>query len=79
MVGVPGRVVKQGDVRIADMDQIKLPDPILAEFKRLNRRIEELEGKLGITARKFDEADGAISLDLEKAENGDKKDENGEV
>ena len=79
VVGVPGRVVKQDDVRIADMDQIKLPDPILAEFKRLNRRIEELEGKLGITARKFDEADGAISLDLERAENGDKKDENGEV
>ena len=81
VVGVPGRVVKQGDVRIADMDQIKLPDPILAEFKRLNRRIEELEGKLGIKAREFDDTDGVISLDIERAEKGEKTDadDNGEV
>ena len=77
VVGVPGRVVKQGDVRIADMDQIKLPDPILEEFRRLNRRIEELEKKAGVSARDFDE-EGGISLDLAKAEKGE-KDENGEV
>lgn len=53
VVGVPGRVVKQEGVRIADMDQIKLPDPILEEFKRLNHRIEELEKKEGINACKY--------------------------
>ena len=77
VVGVPGRVVKQGDVRIADMDQIKLPDPILAEFRRLNRRIEELENKLGITAPVDDEEISDISIDIAKAEKGEK--DNGEV
>ena len=77
VVGVPGRVVKQGDVRIADMDQIKLPDPILAEFRRLNRRIEELENKLGITAPVDDEEVSDISIDIAKAEKGEK--DNGEV
>jgi len=78
VVGVPGRVVKQGDVRIADMDQIKLPDPILAEFKRLNRRIEELESKLGVVAEKPDDEEVSdISIDLAKAERGEET--NGEV
>ena len=77
-MGVPGRVVKQGDVRIADMDQIKLPDPILAEFRRLNRRIEELENKLGITTRALDDDEVSdISLDIAKAEKGEQ--DNGEV
>ena len=73
VVGVPGRVVKQGDVRIADMDQIKLPDPILEEFRRLNRRIEELEKKVGIEACRYSlSADvNNISVDLEKAEKGE--------
>ena len=70
VVGVPGRVVKQGDVRIADMDQIKLPDPILEEFRRLNRRIEELEQKAGIPARKQpDDADIGIELETTNKEN----------
>ena len=29
VVGVPGRVVKQDGKRVADMDQIRLPDPIM--------------------------------------------------
>ncbi|MBQ7712662.1 MAG: serine O-acetyltransferase [Clostridia bacterium] len=79
VVGVPGRVVKQGDVRIADMDQIKLPDPILAEFRRLNRRIEELESKLGIPACDLGESECDISLDIARAEQGDRPDGNGGV
>ena len=43
VVGVPGRVVKQDGKRIADMDQILLPDPIMEEFLRLNKRVYELE------------------------------------
>ena len=49
VVGVPGRVVKQDGRRVADMDQVLLPDPILAEFLRINRRLQELEKSCGIT------------------------------
>ena len=50
VVGVPGRIVKQMGVRVddSDMDQIKLPDPIMEEFARLNKRVYELEKQAGI-------------------------------
>lgn len=53
VVGVPGRIVKQNNERIADMDQIKLPDPILEEFARFNKRISTLEDKLDIHSCKY--------------------------
>ncbi len=53
VVGVPGRIVKQHNKRIADMDQIKLPDPILEEFARLNKRIITLEEKLNVSSCKY--------------------------
>ncbi|HKL93848.1 MAG TPA: serine O-acetyltransferase [Clostridia bacterium] len=53
VVGVPGRIVKQDGERIADMDQILLPDPIMEEFKRLNSRLYELEKKLGVHACRY--------------------------
>ena len=77
VVGVPGRVVKQNDVRVADMDQIKLPDPILEEFRRLNRRIEELEGRLGVQAAQDDNEESLIGVELTDAEKGESQ--NGEV
>lgn len=46
VVGVPGRIVKQFDERIADMDQIKLPDPIFEEFQKIKKRIKFLEDEL---------------------------------
>lgn len=52
VVGVPGRVVKYNNVRVDDIDQ-KLPDPILEEFARLNRRIETLEKQLNIKSCKY--------------------------
>ncbi len=48
VVGVPGRVVKQDGKRVADMDQVLLPDPILEEFRRLNARLQELERATGV-------------------------------
>ena len=48
VVGVPGRVVKSYGERVADMDQIKLPDPIMEEFRRINERIKALDEKVGI-------------------------------
>ncbi len=58
VVGVPGRVVKQEGKRIADMDQILLPDPIMEEFKRLNDRIYRLEQEAGIRSCRY-----SITLD----------------
>lgn len=53
VVGVPGRIVKQAGKRVADMDQVKLPDPILEELKRLNDRIYELERNAGIKTCRY--------------------------
>ena len=53
VVGVPGRIVKQEGKRVSDMDQIKLPDPILEELKRLNDRIYELEKNAGIKSCRY--------------------------
>ncbi|MEG2540707.1 MAG: serine O-acetyltransferase [Clostridia bacterium] len=58
VVGVPGRIVKQDGKRVADMDQILLPDPIMEEFKRLNDRIYALEKALNIQACRY-----SITLD----------------
>jgi len=37
VVGVPGRIVKQGNIRIPakDMDQVNLPDPVLMDIEML--------------------------------------------
>lgn len=45
VVGVPGRVVKQDDVRIPrmDMDQIHLPDPVLNDIENLKKENEALQ------------------------------------
>jgi len=52
VVGVPGRVVKQDNVRIprTDMDQIHLPDPVMNKIEKLeqeNRELREMIEKLG--------------------------------
>lgn len=44
VVGVPGRVVRMHGEKVNDLDQ-KLPDPILEELLRLNKRITALEEK----------------------------------
>ncbi len=53
VVGVPGRIVKQAGRRVSDMDQVKLPDPILEELKRVNDRIFELEKSAGIKTCRY--------------------------
>lgn len=42
VVGIPGQVVKMNDVRIPQMDQIHIPDPIREELERIERKIDEL-------------------------------------
>lgn len=45
VVGVPGRVVKQDNVKIPrlDLDQVHLPDPVLADIDKLKLDNEELK------------------------------------
>lgn len=64
VVGVPGRVVKQDGKRIADMDQILLPDPIMEEFMRLNKRVYELEKALNVHSCRY-----SITVDEDNATN----------
>lgn len=51
VVGVPGRVVKMHNVKTdseCDLNQTKLPDPVLEEFARLCKRIRTLELKMNV-------------------------------
>ena len=48
VVGVPGRIVRQFGEKVAQLDQIGLPDPMMEEFKRLNERISMLEKELHV-------------------------------
>lgn len=71
VVGVPGRIVKQYNKKLQEMDQIKLPDPILEEFARLNKRIITLEDKLGVHSCKY-----SISNNIDNNPELDKDDKN---
>ena len=44
-VGIPARVVRQGGIKVPDMDQVHIPDPVAQEFCRLSARIDALEKK----------------------------------
>lgn len=46
VVGIPGKIVKRGNQRAEDLNQIDLPDPIAVELECLRRRIVLLENKL---------------------------------
>ena len=45
-VGIPAKVVRREGVKIDDLDQIHIPDPVANELKRLGEKIAELEEKL---------------------------------
>ncbi|MDD2216074.1 MAG: serine O-acetyltransferase, partial [Eubacteriales bacterium] len=46
VVGIPGRIVKRGDQKAEDLNQVDMPDPIAVELECLRRRIVLLENKL---------------------------------
>lgn len=52
VVGVPGRVVRMRGEKFSDMDQF-VPDPVLEEFARINKRLSELEKTTGIASCKY--------------------------
>lgn len=45
-VGVPARVVKVNDVRVADLDQVHIPDPVSQEMCRLQGEIDRLRQEI---------------------------------
>lgn len=45
-VGSPAHVVKRDGMRVDQLDQVDIPDPVAQEFAKLNKRIEELEEAL---------------------------------
>ena len=46
VVGIPGKIVKRGNQRAEDLNQVDMPDPIAVELECLRRRIVGLENKL---------------------------------
>lgn len=44
VVGVPGRIVKRDNIRLpqSDLDQVHMPDPVLADIEQLKKQYEEL-------------------------------------
>ena len=45
-VGIPAKVVRKEGMRVNDLDQIHIPDPVAQEIKRLETRLSELESEL---------------------------------
>lgn len=63
VVGVPGRVVVQNDIRVGDLDQIHLPDPIMGEidhlkaaYAKLSEQVEEMAKQRAVSDEKAAEA-----------------------
>ena len=42
-VGIPAKVVRRDGMKVQDLDQIHIPDPVAQEIRRLEERIEQLE------------------------------------
>ena len=45
-VGVPARVVKRDGIRVEELDQVHIPDPVAQEIARLETEITELKKEL---------------------------------
>ncbi len=50
-VGVPAKVVKVGDTKINDLDQVNIPDPVAQELAKLEKRLRALEKECKNTAK----------------------------
>ena len=45
-VGMPAKVVKREGVRVNDLDQVHIPDPVAAEIAKLQEKLSALESEL---------------------------------
>ncbi len=50
-VGIPARVVKIGNVRTCELDQVHIPDPVAQELCRMSARLDRLEKASGSLAK----------------------------
>ena len=46
VVGVPGRVIVQNDIRIEELDQVHLPDPVMNDIDSLKEDNERLQKQI---------------------------------
>ncbi len=53
-VGIPARVVKRGNCRVEELDQVHIPDPVAQELCRMNIRLRALEAELEKVQKKTD-------------------------
>ncbi|MDR0855704.1 MAG: serine O-acetyltransferase [Christensenellaceae bacterium] len=71
VVGVPGYVTKMYGQKFNDFDQ-KLPDPVLDEFKRIDRRLNAVEDFTGVQTCRYSIANDVQQFfdpDLHEGEN----------
>ena len=45
-VGMPAKVVRREGIKVNDLDQVHIPDPVAAEIARLGEKLAALEGEL---------------------------------
>ena len=45
-VGIPAKLVRREGIRVEDLDQVHIPDPVAQEIKRLEYKLGELEAEL---------------------------------
>jgi serine O-acetyltransferase len=45
-VGIPAKVVRREGVKVDDLDQIHIPDPVAQEISRLEQKLAELETRI---------------------------------
>ena len=65
VVGVPGRIVKRGDVKIprSDMDQVHLPDPVKEDISVLQHENAELVNRVLDLEQTVRELSGKVGAD----------------
>ena len=45
-VGIPAKLVRREGIRVEDLDQVHIPDPVAQELKKLEAKLSELEAEL---------------------------------
>jgi len=70
VVGVPGRIVKRGEIKVprSDMNQVDLPDPVMESLTELRRENEELHAELAKLQKKKEKKDKKEKAKKEKSD-----------